>query len=72
MDNDAGTTVKEELAIECGRRMSSNYYVKVKKYMQKTVPLQKVIDDLYTHDILNYKLGEIYTVNNNKIYILAI
>jgi hypothetical protein len=40
--------------------------------MRKTVPLQEVIDDLYTHDILKYKLGEIYTVNNNKIYILAI
>jgi hypothetical protein len=72
MDNDAGTTVEEELAIECGRKMGSNYYVKVKKNMWKTVPLQEVIDDLYTHDILKYKLGEIYTINNNKIYILAI
>jgi hypothetical protein len=31
MDNDTGTTVEEELAIECGRKMDSNYYVKVKK-----------------------------------------
>jgi hypothetical protein len=30
MDNDAGTTVEEELAIGCGRKMGSDYHVKVK------------------------------------------
>jgi hypothetical protein len=40
--------------------------------MWKAVPLQEVADDLYTHDILEYKLGEIYTVSNNIIFILPI
>jgi hypothetical protein len=40
--------------------------------MWKAVPLQEVVDDLYTHDILKYKLDEIYTINNNKISILPI
>jgi hypothetical protein len=40
--------------------------------MWKTVPLQEIVDDLYTHDILEYKLGEIYTVNNNRISTLPI
>jgi hypothetical protein len=40
--------------------------------MRKTVPLQEVVDDLYTHDILKYKLSEIYTVSNKKIYTLPI
>jgi hypothetical protein len=40
--------------------------------MWKTVPLQEVADDLYTHDILKYKLGEKYTVSNNRISTLLI
>jgi hypothetical protein len=40
--------------------------------MRKAVPLHEVADDLYTHDILEYKLGEIYTVSNNRIYTLLI
>jgi hypothetical protein len=40
--------------------------------MRKRVPLQKVADDLYTHDILEYKLNEIYTVSNNRIFTLPI
>jgi hypothetical protein len=40
--------------------------------MQKAVPLQKVVDDLYIHDILMYKLGEIYMVSNNRISTLPI
>jgi hypothetical protein len=40
--------------------------------MQKTVPLQEVTDDLYTHDILEYKLDEIYMISNNKISIIPI
>jgi hypothetical protein len=40
--------------------------------MWKTVPLQEIADDLYTHGILEYKLGEIYTINNNKIFTLPI
>jgi hypothetical protein len=40
--------------------------------MWKTVPLQEIVDDLYTHDILEYKLGEIYTVSNNRISTLPI
>jgi hypothetical protein len=40
--------------------------------MRKTVPLQEVADDLYTHDILEYKLGEIYTIRNNRISNLPI
>jgi hypothetical protein len=35
--------------------------------MWKTVPLQEVVDDLYTHEILEYKLGEIYTVISNRV-----
>jgi hypothetical protein len=31
MDNDTCTTLEEELAIGCGRKMSSNYHVKVKQ-----------------------------------------
>jgi hypothetical protein len=40
--------------------------------MEKTVPLQEVADDLHTHDILEYKLSEIYTVSNKKISTLPI
>jgi hypothetical protein len=40
--------------------------------MQKTVPLQEVVNDLYTHDILEFKLGEIYAVSNNRISTLTI
>jgi hypothetical protein len=45
---------------------------KGKANMRKTVPLQEVADDLYTHDILEYKLDKIYTVSNNKISTLPI
>jgi hypothetical protein len=31
MDNDAGTIVEEELTIGCGRKMGSDYHVKVKQ-----------------------------------------
>jgi hypothetical protein len=31
MDNGAGTTVEEELTIGCGRKMGSDYHVKVKQ-----------------------------------------
>jgi hypothetical protein len=40
--------------------------------MRKAVPLQEVTDDLYTQDILEYKLGEIYMVSNNRISIIPI
>jgi hypothetical protein len=40
--------------------------------MRKAVPFQEVIDDLYIHDILEYKLGEIYMVSNNRISTLPI
>jgi hypothetical protein len=40
--------------------------------MRKAVPLQEVADDLYTHNILEYMLGEIYTVSNNRISTLPI
>jgi hypothetical protein len=40
--------------------------------MRKALPLQEVDDDLYTHDILEYKLGEIYTVSNNRISTFSI
>jgi hypothetical protein len=45
---------------------------KGKANMRKTVPLQEVADDLYTHDILEYKLGEIYTISNNRISTIPI
>jgi hypothetical protein len=35
--------------------------------MRKAVPLQQVINNLYTHDILKYKLNKIYKVRNNRI-----
>jgi hypothetical protein len=35
--------------------------------MRKAVPLQQVINNLYTHDILKYKLDEIYKISNNRI-----
>jgi hypothetical protein len=40
--------------------------------MRKVVPLQEVTDDLYTYDILKYKLDEIYTIRNNRISIIPI
>jgi hypothetical protein len=40
--------------------------------MQKTLALQEVADNLYTHDILEYKLGEIYMISNNRISNLPI
>jgi hypothetical protein len=40
--------------------------------MRKAVPLREVADDLCTHDILEYKLDEIYTISNNRISILPI
>jgi hypothetical protein len=40
--------------------------------MQKAEPLQEVADDLYTHDILEYKLNEIHTINKNRISTLSI
>jgi hypothetical protein len=40
--------------------------------MRKVVPLQEVTDDLYTHDILKYKLDEIYTISNNRISTIPI
>jgi hypothetical protein len=41
---------------------------KGKANMRKTVPLQEVVDDLYTHDILEYKLGEIHGKQQQDIY----
>jgi hypothetical protein len=35
MDNDAGTAVEEELAIGCGRKMGSDYYIKVKQICRR-------------------------------------
>jgi hypothetical protein len=40
--------------------------------MRNTVPLQEVADDLYTHDILEYKLDEIYMTSNNRISTISI
>jgi hypothetical protein len=40
--------------------------------MRKAVPLQEVVDDLCTYDILEYKLDEIYTISNNRISIFPI
>jgi hypothetical protein len=40
---------------------------KGKANMRNAVPVQKVPDDLYTHDILEYKLDEIYMISNNRI-----
>jgi hypothetical protein len=40
---------------------------KGKANMRNAVPVQKVPDDLYTHDILEYKLDEIYKISNNRI-----
>jgi hypothetical protein len=37
--------------------------------MRKAVTLQQVIDDLYTHNILKYKLDEIYTVRATIEYL---
>jgi hypothetical protein len=34
--------------------------------------LQKVTDNLYTYDILEYKLGEIYTISNYRMSIFPI
>jgi hypothetical protein len=44
MDNDAGTTIEEELAIGCGRKMGSDYHVKVKQicgrqYLSRRLPM---------------------------------
>jgi hypothetical protein len=72
MDNNIGTAVEEELTIGCGRKMCSDYHVKIKANMRKAVSLQKVTDDLYTHDILEYKLSEIFMVSKNRISILTI
>jgi hypothetical protein len=38
--------------------------------MRNTV--QEIADDVYTHNILEYKLNEIYMINNNRISILSI
>jgi hypothetical protein len=40
--------------------------------MGKLVPLQEVADDLYTHNILEYKLCEIYMISNNRIFTIPI
>jgi hypothetical protein len=40
--------------------------------MRKTVPLQEVADNIYTHDILKYKLDDIYMVSNNRISTISI
>jgi hypothetical protein len=45
---------------------------KGKANMRNTVPLQEVADDLYTHDILEYKLDEIYMTSNNRISTISI
>jgi hypothetical protein len=33
---------------------------------------KEFVDDLYVHEILDYKLGKIYTVSNNRISIITI
>jgi hypothetical protein len=40
--------------------------------MRKTVPLQEVADNIYTHDILKYKLDDICMVSNNRISTISI
>jgi hypothetical protein len=44
MDDDACTVVEEELAIGCGRKMGSDYHVKVKQicgrqYLSRRLPM---------------------------------
>jgi hypothetical protein len=44
MDNDACTAVEEKLAVGCGRKMDSDYHVKVKQiygrqYLSRRLPM---------------------------------